>query len=256
MSREIAKRLRVPQTREGFAAEKPAALVATQTAISAQGTPLGGGPSVALALGDDSAPVAPLEALRAGAGRGIPVLIGSTSEEYRLWFVPNGMVDRIRWGTVLLARLASGVPRRVVRAHRRRDPAASPGEVLGGIVGDMLLRAPITRLADSRVDGPAGTWVYEFRWRSPVDGLGAAHAMELGFVFDALDTPDAVALGGTEGPRALAEAMHAAWVSFVVSGDPGWEGWSARRPVQAFDADGGHLDLDPRADELDGLPQG
>ena len=100
----------------------------------------------------------------------------------------------------------------------------------------------------------APTFVYEFRWQSPVDGLGAAHAMELGFVFDRLETPDAVALGGADAPAALAEVMHRAWVSFVVDGDPGWERWSARRPVQVFDADGGHIDYAPRADELAGLP--
>ncbi|MET0297884.1 MAG: carboxylesterase family protein [Microbacterium sp.] len=254
MSREIAKRLRVPATREGFAATKPAELVRVQTEIGAAGTPLSGGPSVAVALGDDSAPVTPIDALLAGAGDGIPVLIGTTSEEYRLWFVPGGLLGRIRRSTLLLARLASGVPRRVVRAHRRRRPDALPGETLGEIVGDMLLRGPLNRFADSRAARNARTWVYEFRWRSPVDGLGAAHAMELGFVFDALTTADAVALGGPDAPQALADAMHAAWVSFVVDGDPGWEAWSARRPVQAFDADGGHIDYAPRADELLGLP--
>ena len=126
--------------------------------------------------------------------------------------------------------------------------------MLGEIVSDMLLRGPATRFADSRADAAAPTFVYEFRWQSPVDGLGAAHAMELGFVFDRLETPDAVALGGTNAPAALAEVMHRAWVSFVVDGDPGWERWSARRPVQVFDADGGHLDHAPRADELAGLP--
>jgi para-nitrobenzyl esterase len=48
--------------------------------------------------------------------------------------------------------------------------------------------------------------------------------------------------------------MHRAWVAFVVDGDPGWEAWSARRPVQAFDADGAHIDYAPRTDELAGLP--
>lgn len=254
MSREIAKRLRIPATREGFATEKASALVRVQTEISAGGTPLSGGPAVAVALGDDSAPVPPIEALLAGESSGIPVLIGTTSEEYRLWFVPGGLLGRIRRTTLFLARIASGVPRRVVQAHRRRHPDALPGETLGEIVGDMLLRGPLTRFADSRLGGVAKTWVYEFRWRSPVDGLGAAHAMELGFVFDALSTPDAVALGGPDAPQTLADAMHAAWVAFVVDGDPGWEEWSARHPVQAFDADGGHIDYAPRADELEGLP--
>ncbi|WP_439594035.1 carboxylesterase/lipase family protein [Microbacterium sp.] len=254
MTLEVAKRLGIPASRDAFSHESAAKLVQTQTAIAAGGSPLGGGPTVALAIGGDAVPVNPLDALLAGASRGIPVLIGSTSEEYRLWFVPSGALDRIRRATLTIARLAAGVPARVVRAHRRRRPDAAPGEVLGEIVGDMLLRGPLTRFADSRVGAEAGTWVYEFRWRSPVGGLGAAHGMELGFVFDAIGTPDAIALAGDDAPQRLADAMHSAWVSFVVDGDPGWEAWSPRRPVQAFDADGGHIDYAPRADELAGLP--
>ncbi|MBD8022026.1 carboxylesterase/lipase family protein [Microbacterium gallinarum] len=255
MSRAIAKRLGVPATREGFAGVAPDDLAAAQTAVSAGASPLGRGPSVALAIGGAAVPSDPLAALRSGAGRGIPVLIGSTSEEYRLWFVPGGTVDRITTATLTLARLAARVPKRIIDAHRRRRPGATPGELLGEVMTDMLLRGPTTRFADGRIEGAAPTWVYEFRWQSPVDGLGAAHAMELGFVFDRLDTPDAIALGGTDGPRALADAMHGAWVSFIRDGDPGWERWSARRPVQAFDADGGHIDYAPRQDELAGLPE-
>lgn len=255
MSRAVAKRVGVAPTREGFSAVAPAALVAAQTAVSASASPLGRGPAVALAVGGDAVPANPLDALLAGAGRDIPVLIGSTSEEYRLWFVPGGTIDRISKTTLTLARIASRVPKRIVDAHRRRRPEASPGELLGEVVTDVLLRGPITRFADSRTDAAAPTWVYEFRWRSPVGRLGAAHAMELGFVFDHLDAPDAVALGGPGAPRVLADAMHRAWVAFVQRGDPGWERWSPRRPVQAFDADGGHIDYAPRQDELAGLPE-
>ncbi|MCC2033811.1 carboxylesterase/lipase family protein [Microbacterium allomyrinae] len=258
MTREIAKRLGVEPTRAGFDSVAPSELVQAHALISAGASPLGGGPSVALAVGGDAVPLNPLDALLAGAGRGIPVLIGSTSEEYRLWLVPSGAVNRVTRLTLALARLAARVPARVVRAHRRRRSAASPGEILGQVVTDMLLRAPITRFADSRADAAVAdaspTWVYEFRWRSPVGGLGAAHGMELGFVFDGLGTADAIALGGPDGPQALADAMHRAWVAFVVDGNPGWEAWSRRRPVQAFDADGGHIDYAPRQDELDGLP--
>ena len=255
MSRAVAKRLGVAPTREGFAAVSPQELVRAQTEVSAGASPLGRGPAVTLTIGGVAVPVNPLDALLAGAARDIPVLIGSTSEEYRLWFVPGGALDRIGAATLAIARIAARVPRRLVEAHRRRRPGAAPGELLGEVMTDILLRGPITRLADSRTHGAAPTWVYEFRWRSPVGGLGAAHAMELGFVFDRLDTPDAIALGGSDGPRALADAMHGAWVSFIRGGDPGWEAWSARRPVQAFDADGGHIDYAPRQDELAGLPE-
>ena len=254
MTREIAKRLGVRATKQGFAGVTPRALAEAQAEIAAGGSPLGGGPAAALVIGGEAVPVDPLDALVAGAGRDIPVLIGSTSEEYRLWFVPTGALEKTRWSTLTVARLAARVPRRIVRAHRIRRPAATAGEVLGEIISDLLLRGPINRFADSRVGADAPTFVYEFRWRSPVDGLGAAHAMELGFVFDSLGTPDAVAMGGPDAPQSLADAMHRAWVSFVIDGDPGWEAWSSRRPVQAFDADGGHIDYAPRAEDLAGLP--
>lgn len=66
---------------------------------------------------------------------------------------------------------------------------------------------------------------YEFDWRA--GPFGACHAAELPFVFDIIDlpelrTPDG--LLGPDAPRALAEAMHGAWVEFVRTGDPGWSG--------------------------------
>jgi para-nitrobenzyl esterase len=254
MTRAIAQRLGVPATRDAFDAIEPAVLVREQTAIAAGGSPLGGAPTVALAIGGDAVPRDPLTALIDGAGREIPVMIGCTSEEYRLWFVPSGALGTVRRSTLTLARIAARVPARIVRAHRSRRPEALPGEVLGEIMSDLLLRGPLTRFADSRTDAAAPTYVYEFRWRSALDGMGAAHAMELGFVFDTLAAPDSIALGGPDAPQSLADVMHGAWVGFVIDGEPGWERWSKRRPVQAFDADGGHIDYAPRAEELAGLP--
>ena len=84
--------------------------------------------------------------------------------------------------------------------------------------------------------------------------MGAAHGMELGFVFDRLGSPETLALGGPDGPQPLADAMHGAWVSFVRTGDPGWEPWSSARPTQVFEAAGGRIVHDLRADELAALP--
>ncbi|WP_345802089.1 carboxylesterase family protein [Microbacterium sp. AZCO] len=254
MSRQVANRLRVKASKAGFSSVEPARLVAAQTAVGAGGSPLGSGPTVSLAIGGEAVPVDPLHALLAGAGRGIPVLIGTTSEEYRLWFVPSGVLTTVKRATLEVARASARVPRRIVAAHRRRRPQALPGEILGEIVSDMILRGTHTRFADSRLHHLTPTWMYEFRWRSPVDQLGAAHAMELGFVFDRLGTPDAVAFGGTDAPQDLADLMHASWVRFVVDGDPGWEAWTSKHPVQVFDGHGAHLEYAPRADELRGLP--
>ena len=112
------------------------------------------------------------------------------------------------------------------------------------------------RLADAHAKSPAATYMYEFAWRSPqFNGrLGACHGLEIAFVFDTLGHGTEPLLG-PDPPQQLADAMHGAWVSFIRDGDPGWERWSELRPVQAFDADGGHIDYAPRQDELAGLPE-
>lgn len=64
--------------------------------------------------------------------------------------------------------------------------------------------------------------------------MGSCHALELGFVFDSGDEPDARKLAGEGAPQELADAMHAAWVRFVTDGSPGWERWDEDHPVRIF----------------------
>ena len=71
--------------------------------------------------------------------------------------------------------------------------------------------------------GHASTFMYEFAWRSPQFGgrLGAAHSVEIPFVFDTLGFGTEPLLG-PEPPQSLATAMHTAWVAFAKLGDCGW----------------------------------
>ena len=249
ITREMAKRLGVPATREAFAQIPAERLVETQTEVTAGSTPLTGGASFALAEGDELIPAAPFGALLAGAGDDIPLLVGSTTEEYRLWFVPTGLMERISAPLFAAARLRFRIGRRILAAYRTRAPHASRGELFGMLATDILLRLPINRLADARRAHGARTWVYEFAWQSPVQQLGAAHAMEIGFVFDGLSEVDWSGLVGPDAPQQLADDMHGAWVRFATTGDPGWEAWSADRPVQIFDAPASGVVNAPREQE-------
>jgi carboxylesterase type B len=58
--------------------------------------------------------------------------------------------------------------------------------------------------------------------------LGAAHAVEIPFVFDTLGLGTEPMLG-RDPPQRLADAMHAAWVAFAAHGDCGWPRYDARR---------------------------
>lgn len=91
--------------------------------------------------------------------------------------------------------------------------------------------------------------MYEFAWRSPqFNGLlGACHALEIPFVFDTLG--QGTDLLGTNPPQQLTDAMHAAWIAFATSGDPGWPRYDPqRRATMRFDTTSAVVD-DPLAPE-------
>ncbi len=91
----------------------------------------------------------------------------------------------------------------------------------GTRVTDTLFRAACPRVAASRRDAAAGTWLYSFEWPSPVLG-GAAHCVDIPFFFDVLDAPGVTEALGPVPPAELATAMHADLVGFVHGREPGW----------------------------------
>jgi para-nitrobenzyl esterase len=160
----------------------------------------------------------------------VGLLIGTNTEEGNLYLVPQGQFDSSTRDDV--ERLAARVdtdPDALVQRYRSRFPRAGWGELRSAILGDALFRRGSDRMARVHA-GLAGatTHLYEFSWRSKaVDGvLGAAHAVELPFVFDtigleSLRGPGAL-LGPGEPPATLAAEMHDAWVGYATTGDPGW----------------------------------
>lgn len=224
----IARKLRVNAHRDAFAALSSAALLEARAEIAAGSSPLGGTPGFALALDAMSLPEVPEDAL---VTVDVPLLIGTNTDEYRLWLTPEavGKIGRVKaW----LACRAMRIPRRAVKALRSAVPGLPAGEELGQLVTDRLLRAPASRLAGRR---SARSYVYEFAWSSPVRDLRAAHAIEIAFAFDRVDDEDALRLSGSDAPEELAAQMHAAWVAFIRDGDPGWPAYGTKRMTRVWD---------------------
>ncbi|MEU5625431.1 carboxylesterase/lipase family protein [Streptomyces tendae] len=235
MVRRMASRLKIPATAEAFADADRGQLLRVQAEVGRFSSPVLGGPGFGLVVDGDVLPRDPLAALLDGdAAPGVDLMMGWTRDEYRLWLVPGGLLERVdRLGAVALAgaRARCHCGNEVVRGYRAARPDAGAAEIVGQLVTDHLLRIPMHRLADAR---PASSHVYEFAWPSNLPDLGACHALELGFVFDSGDGPDARRLAGEGAPQDLADAMHGAWVRFVESGDPGWASWDATHPVRLF----------------------
>ncbi|MYR63297.1 carboxylesterase family protein, partial [Streptomyces sp. SID625] len=251
MVRRMAARLKVPATAEAFAAVDRELLLRTQAETGRLSSPVLGGPAFGIVVDGDLVPRDPLEALIEGeAARDADLLMGWTRDEYRLWLVPGGLIERVdRLGAVALAgamaRCRCG--HEVVRGYRSLRPHAGAAEIVGQLVTDHMLRRPLHRLAEAR---PGAAHLYEFAWPSRLPGLGACHALELGFVFDTGDVPDARRLAGEGAPQELADAMHAAWVRFAADGDPGWAAWGPDHPVRVFGDGPARTAYGPRDAEL------
>ncbi|MEU8393819.1 carboxylesterase family protein [Nonomuraea sp. NPDC048892] len=204
----------------------------------------------------------PAEAVAAGRGAAVDLLAGTTTEEGNLYLAPFGTLSSSTDADVTAAATRSHPePGHLVETYRKARPLASSGELRSAIMGDALFRVGNRRLADAHAaHRSSATYVYSFAWRSPALGgeLGAAHTVELPFVFDAtalpgLRGPDAL-LGPDEPPADLAARTHASWIAFAGTGDPGWNRYDVtHRTTKIIDREE-TVANDPRGAELRAWP--
>jgi len=182
----------------------------------------------------------PLEALRRHASRDMPLLIGCTDEEARLYLVPGGTIDRIPAPAVAAALQRYGLPAQAQAVYAQVRPDASPGDMMAAIESDQTFRIPALRYAEERVGTGAPVWYYHFAWASQGFGgrLGAGHVVDVPFVFDTLGTEQARPFLGGPGLAPLAADMHARWASFIKGQEPGWPRYELTgRPTMRFDTE-------------------
>lgn len=232
--RRLAKRLKIAPDRNGFLSKTPEDMLPALERVmkphlffdmrdEGGRDPTFGITRFMMVYGDAVLPLAPMEALAAGASRDVALLIGTTSEEARLFFVPGDTIRKLRrWMALFFLHRALPNARKALRAYGLDDKRAKPGEVLARALTDLMFRAMTRRTA---VLHQGRSHVYEFEWRSPAIGgeLGAAHAIELPFVFDTLACASGPnALLGENPPQDLATSMHALWVRFATDGALPW----------------------------------
>jgi carboxylesterase type B len=202
-------------------------------------------------------PANPIDAVRAGAGAGIDMLLGTTEQEFNM--VAAGVGASLDDQTLVRALAQVGLSADQAAAYRQVAPDLSLSGLLGQVLTDRAFRLPTARLADARYGAPAGTYAYEFRWRSPGLGgrLGSGHCVDIPFVFDVLDGHRVDEVLGADPPRQLARDMHVAWVDFVAHGSPGWPAYvPSRRATMIFDETSEVLDdpLGRQRQIWDGVP--
>jgi para-nitrobenzyl esterase len=156
----------------------------------------------------------PIARVRSGERAAIELLIGTCADEYAAF----------TWGLPPFARHllpAAPITADLLAAYAERRPGAGPRRLRSAIAGDQMFTIPAIRLAEAQAHSGGRAHMYRFTWPSPArrGALGACHGVDLPFAFDTLET--ARALVGRTPPRLLADELHAAFVRFAASGDPG-----------------------------------
>ncbi|MFN8633157.1 MAG: carboxylesterase/lipase family protein [Chloroflexota bacterium] len=196
-------------------------------------------------------PSDPESVVAAGNAAGIPLMVGTTRDEYKFFRRLDPDVDTLT-DDALLARLASpqiGVqagddarvdPAEAVALYRQtraaRGESTAASELWFAIMTDRRFRVPGMRLAELHAAHTPDTYTYLFTWQSPGWGgkLGAGHVVDVPFVLgtlDARDAQDLVPAGSDVGQ--LPAQMQDAWIAFARTGSPrtpaltGWAPYSA-----------------------------
>ncbi|WP_326675752.1 carboxylesterase/lipase family protein [Streptomyces sp. NBC_01237] len=185
-------------------------------------------------------PVQPADGLADGPAGDVDLLIGTNTEEGHLYLAPRGDLESTTEADLLaVAARVHADPETVLAAHRAARPDSTPGETRSALLGQVLFEAGTRRMAHAHARISGGrTHVYSFGYRSTaLDGrLGAAHTVELPFVFDIADKPwlhgDTRLLGPDPAPAGLAARVHGAWVAFARTGNPGWAPYAPQHPAE------------------------
>ena len=175
---------------------------------------------------DDLLAARPADALAAGVGEKVDLIIGTTRDEMRLFLAEPSLVEVQMRKRV--DRYLGGDGSDVVRAYQA-IVGENPMDVWAAIQSDREMLLPAVAIATAH---QGRTFRYLFTWEvAPRDDglpLRACHAADLPFTFDSLDRLGWDAWTGADrnagAGAALVDAMTSAWCAFARDGQPGWPG--------------------------------
>jgi para-nitrobenzyl esterase len=191
----------------------------------------GGGLAPAIPVADGIImPRMPLEAIKDGSAKNIPVIVGSNLDEWKLFaaVAPN---PEVKDEDALTKRLQRLVPEKHIpslietykKALTKRGSPVNPTEIWSAVQSDMMFRLTALSVVTSQCANNQAAYNYVFTWKSPaMNGkLGACHALEIGFLYG---TYDNMFCGTGPEVEKLARKMQDAWTAFARSGNPSCEG--------------------------------
>jgi para-nitrobenzyl esterase len=172
----------------------------------------------------DILPATPVDALASGSFAGRPLVVGTTTDEMRLFVDPSGPAPERERLIKRVARYVEVEPERaatIVEGYEAALRTDDTHEIWATLFSDVEMQIPAAAMRDAHAaHGPV--YAYQFGWRARNPALGACHGIDIPFTFgNFVDGWDDF-VGADGAAHALSHTMRRAWADLARDGDPGW----------------------------------
>ena len=187
--------------------------------------------------GTEVLPEAPIELYRKGYAKHITIMAGSTADEARL-FMGEGPSLNMEEQKLFAQRAVGDAARCLKEADKkyyeefwRVCRSQEPGLVETEFINELMFRVPMLQQLDAQ---SAFNKTYCYYWSYPGSNaeVGAAHSVELIFVFDFRGVGTSSPFNGTNIPDEIFTTIQQMWTNFARCGNPStdkvdWKAYSA-----------------------------
>ena len=187
--------------------------------------------------GTEVLPEAPIEMYKKGYAKHITIMAGSTADEARL-FMGEGPMFSVEEQKIFAQRtVGDAVPylkeedKKYYEEFKRVCRFQKPGLIETEFIDELMFRVPMLKQLDEQ-----SAWgkTYSYYWSYPGSNpdVGAAHSVELIFVFDVRCVGTSSAFNGTNIPDEIFDTVQQMWTNFARCGNPStdkveWKPYSA-----------------------------
>ncbi|QMW02382.1 carboxylesterase/lipase family protein [Spirosoma foliorum] len=168
-------------------------------------------------------PYQPSEPAAIALSKDIPLLVGSTKNEFTPFNPATRDISMEAAKANLQKKYGDKTDAYLAAVKKAYPETVKPSDYIDL---DFNFRPLTVRQANAKaIPGAAPVYMYLFTWQSPVlDGAyKAMHCMEIPFVFDNISRCEEMTGGGKEA-HTLADKMSRAWIAFARTGNPNHKG--------------------------------
>ena len=187
--------------------------------------------------GTEVLPEAPIEMYKKGYAKHISIMAGSTADEMRLFMGEGPMLSFEEQKIYIQRAVGDAVPclkeedKKYYEEFNRVCRFKEPGLIETEFVNELMFRVPMLNQLDVQ-SAFNKTFCYYWSYPGSNPDVGAAHSVELIFVFDVRCVGTSSAFNGTNIPDEIFDTVQQMWTNFARCGDPStdkieWKAYSA-----------------------------